>query len=429
MSIQPPPTNTTSPVYNPIFYVNPTSSSGIDVAFLDANYLKFPTAQGSEDFTNGLFSTDTIDFNSATGTNRAITNVSKTEFSDILGNTSYTASIEENSTAIGIYDGGLIINSSNSINLVGTSILANGSPIGTGGGNVITTANNAFTGNNSFSAPATSQTFNNQNIIISSGGTIEIGGFAGSNPTPAYIYFPTTFPTGSTGNNGLAYFWNKSDGGGEVSMICYAQGAGGGTTSAGGLQIYSVNSSPNAPQLLASFLYGSSSISTNPTIPTSTTIGTLGSSQTATTYWVNSNYAPLVSNTFTLTLTPNISGGNTNWSITPTLIQTLNSNSFSFTFYTDTTNTTTTTNLSVLPASGNYIAGIGTTILQNYIVGGTPPPQTTYNGYLFSIINSNGLSMTTNTYIIPNQTTFFVNDGGYFYNNSINLIFNCIKIN
>ena len=112
MSIQPPPTNTTTPVYNPFFYIDPTASSGIVVAFLDANYLKFPTAQGSEDFTNGLFSTDTIDFNSATGANRAITNVSKTEFSDILGNALYTAYIEENSTAIGIYDGGLIINSS-----------------------------------------------------------------------------------------------------------------------------------------------------------------------------------------------------------------------------------------------------------------------------------------------------------------------------
>jgi hypothetical protein len=142
MSVQPPPTNTTSPVYNSIFYVNPTASSGIDVAFLDANYLKFPTAQGSEDFTNGLFSTNTIDFNSATGTDRAITNVSKTEFSDILGNTSYTASIEENSTAIGIYDGGLIINSSNSINLVGTSILANGLPLG--GGNVSNNQSNTF---------------------------------------------------------------------------------------------------------------------------------------------------------------------------------------------------------------------------------------------------------------------------------------------
>lgn len=144
MSITPPPTNTTTPVYNPIFYVNPTASSGIDVAFLDANYLKFPTAQGSEDFTNGLFSTDTIDFNSATGANRAITNVSKTEFSDILGNALYTAFIEENSNAIGIYDGGLIINSSNSINLVATDILANGVPIGTGGGNVSNNQDNTF---------------------------------------------------------------------------------------------------------------------------------------------------------------------------------------------------------------------------------------------------------------------------------------------
>jgi len=152
MSVQPPPTNTTTPVYNPIFYINPTASSGIDVAFLDANYLKFPTAQGSEDFTDGLFSTDTIDFNSATGANRAITNLSKSEFSDILGNTTYTASIEENSTAIGAYDGGLVITSSNSINLVGADILVNGVPVGSGGGDVFLAGNNTFTGTNTFNS-------------------------------------------------------------------------------------------------------------------------------------------------------------------------------------------------------------------------------------------------------------------------------------
>jgi hypothetical protein len=155
MSVQPPPSNPNSPVYNPINYVNPTSSSGIDVAFLDANYLKFPTAQGSEDFTNGLFSTDTIDFNSATGANRAITGLSKSEFSDILGNASYTASIEENSTAIGIYDGGLVITSSNSINLVGADVLLNGVPITTGGGDVFLAGNNTFTGTNDFTSTFT----------------------------------------------------------------------------------------------------------------------------------------------------------------------------------------------------------------------------------------------------------------------------------
>ena len=180
MSVQPPPTNTTTPVYNPFFYIDPTASSGIDVAFLDANYLKFPTAQGSEDFTNGLFSTDTIDFNSATGANRAITNVSKTEFSDILGNALYTAYIEENSTAIGIYDGGLIINSSNSINLVATDILANGVPLG--GGDVFLAGNNIFTGTNDFQSTFTIDNLQSNIGQLSSNNT-GLGGGVFSNLT------------------------------------------------------------------------------------------------------------------------------------------------------------------------------------------------------------------------------------------------------
>jgi len=155
MSVQSPPTNIGTPVYNPTFFIDPASSSGITIPFLDANYLKFPTAQGSEDFTNGLFSTDTIDFNSATGANRAITNLSTSSFSDILGNATYTASIEENSTAIGIYDGGLVITSSNSINLVGADILLNGVPISSGVGDALLNGGTSlvpqtFTGYNQF---------------------------------------------------------------------------------------------------------------------------------------------------------------------------------------------------------------------------------------------------------------------------------------
>ena len=77
-------------------------------------------------------------------------------------------------------------------------------------------------------------------------------------------------------------------------MICYAQGAGGAIAPAGGLQIYSYNSSSNPPQLLATFLYNSSSISTNPVIPNPTSTGSSTSSSTATTYWVNQNYATKV---------------------------------------------------------------------------------------------------------------------------------------
>lgn len=223
MSIQPSPTNTTTPVYNPIFYVNPTASSGIDVAFLDANYLKFPTAQGSEEFTDGLFTTNTIDFNSSTGTDREITGLSKSNFTDILGNTSYTAYIEENSTAIGSYDGGLIINSSNSINLVGTTILANGSPIGTGTGNVSTTSNNTFV------SPATTQTFQNQVVDMDNSQlTFSNNGYIRWDNGSSLLNFPITIPPSSVAS-GLGMSWNQLTGSnGEVDLVCYGQGGQGG---------------------------------------------------------------------------------------------------------------------------------------------------------------------------------------------------------
>lgn len=146
MSVQPAPTNIGTPLYNLIFYINPNSSSGITVSYLNQNYLKFPTAQGTEEFPNGLFSVGAIDFNSSNGTDRVITGVSKSSFTDILGNTSYTSYIEENSTAIGSYNGGLIINSSDTINLQGNNVLVNGVPITTGGGgDVYTNQVNTYT--------------------------------------------------------------------------------------------------------------------------------------------------------------------------------------------------------------------------------------------------------------------------------------------
>jgi len=211
MSVQPPPTNTTTPVYNPIFFIDPASSSGITIPFLDANYLKFPTAQGSEDFTNGLFSTDTIDFNSATGANRAITNLSTSSFSDILGNATYTASIEENSTAIGTYDGGLVITSSNTINLVGADVLLNGVPITTGGGDVFLAGNNTFTGANTFNSTFSVDntqtnigqlpTGNNTAIGLATLGDIIIGGDNNS----AFGYTALQALTSGSFNTGLGY--------------------------------------------------------------------------------------------------------------------------------------------------------------------------------------------------------------------------------
>ena len=526
MSVQPPPTNTTSPVYNPIFYVNPTASSGIDVAFLDANYLKFPTAQGSEDFTNGLFSTDTIDFNSATGANRSITNLSTSSFTDILGNASYTASIEENSTAIGSYDGGLVITSSNSINLVGADVLLNGVPITTGGGDVFLAGNNTFTGTNNFTS-----TFSVDNTQTN------IGQFAPNNTgigfevldalstgdfNSAFGYQALNTLTTGTYNTGLGYQSLASITTGEFNIgvgaislplslldnnntaIGYASGYnlnGNGTNSDGntflgyragfnqtsgsnniaiGISAGVDASTPTISNTIAignitavaplDIILGSSSsyyikfysntdhyeltssYNSGGTIVTDLYMNGFAQQPSTSTpsylpndygtfynsgglpYFAYNNSGTITSqqlayqpSTFTLTATPN-SNGNTYWIMTPTLTQTLNANSFTFTFYTNITNTTITTSSSSLQPSGNYIAGTGTAILQNYIPAtGTP---TLYNGYIFTLINNNGLAMTTTTSLIPSPLSQFrVTDADYFYTNNVNLIFNCIKIN
>ena len=209
-------------------------------------------------------------------------------------------------------------------------------PTGQSGTDILT-SDNTWSGTNTFSGEVI---VDNSTLNFTNNGTIVIGGQAGGNYVASNIYFPTTFPTGTSGNNnGLSYFWNKSDEGGEVSMICYAQGAGGAITPAGGLEIYCANSSPNPPQLLASFLYNGSSISTNPTMPTSTNIGNTTSSNTATTYWVNSYFAPISSPSFTgtpLAPTPTTGDNSTaiattafvNSSITATGFAPINSPSF-----------------------------------------------------------------------------------------------------
>jgi hypothetical protein len=553
MSVQPPPTNTTSPVYNPIFFIDPTSSSGIDVAFLDANYLKFPTAQGSEDFTNGLFSTDTIDFNSATGANRAITGLSTSSFTDILGNASYTASIEENSTAIGIYDGGLVITSSNTINLVGADVLLNGVPITAGGGDVFLAGNNTFTGTNDFTSTftvdntqtnigqLTTSTYNtaigdNALISLTTGNSNTAFGFyslpslttgndntglgwyslgsmvlGGSNT--ALGYASLSLSTADNNNTAVGFWSGKNlDGGSNNTFIGYDAGInqltgnnnlaigyesgldlsqqnlsntiaignqatavatgdmilgfGGNYNSTGfpyyakitpnttdqGVQIQGVyNNSQNFTidatgqsvylkgtniGLNASNTVSISNILQSPNNPTINTT-TLASSQG--TFYVSSQLpyfaynnagtitsqqlaTSVVSSSFTLTLTPvlNPSTSNTIWT-TNTIVPsaTLSSKVFTFSYYTNTTNTNVTATGAVSP-SGNFVAGTGTAILQ---------PTNNYNTYLFNLIN-NGGSMTVGTsgQVSPPTITFTISDSGYFYNNSINLVFSCLKI-
>jgi hypothetical protein len=176
-------------------------------------------------------------------------------------------------------------NTTNELFLTGTDITGPTGYTGPTGPTDISSSNNNWYGTNTF----------NNSVSFSDSGTITIGGYGGGGGlVSSYIYFPTTFPTTGGSNNGLSFFWDQSIGGGEVSMICYAQGAGG-NNPAGGLKIWTCNGSSNLPQQVASFLYDSSSISTNPQIPTSTNVGSLSLSNTATTYWVNSLYAPLAS--------------------------------------------------------------------------------------------------------------------------------------
>jgi len=152
MSVQPPPQNPNSPAYNNQNFIG-SSSTTITPQYLQANYLQFPTAQGTEEFPNGIITSDLLTFNSATGSEREINGVSLISMKDVNGNTAYTSFIEESSVPIGAYDGGLIINSSNTINLVGSNVLVNGVPVDTGGGGGDTyqAGNNNFTGNNTFS--------------------------------------------------------------------------------------------------------------------------------------------------------------------------------------------------------------------------------------------------------------------------------------
>ena len=187
MSLQPPPTNTKTPIYNPEFFINPTSTSGIDVAFLNANYLQFPTSQGIEEFVDGLYSTGVINFNSSTGIEREITGLSEITFKDINNVAGYTSSIEENSTAIGSYTGGLVITDTNTINLVATNVLVNGAPIGGSTSGVAllaggtTTIPQTFTGHNLFN---NNITLGNTLSFNSTFGTLrELTGVSGVNFT------------------------------------------------------------------------------------------------------------------------------------------------------------------------------------------------------------------------------------------------------
>lgn len=132
MATYPPPNfQEPLPIFNPINWEVQVSSN-VSIDYLNANYLKFPVAQGLETFSDTITNNDALFAGNITMTGTPLVNY--IEFPD--GTQQFTA------------------NSS-------------------GSGYATIAGNNAFTGGNSFSAPATSQSFNNQTVYIN-GGSINL---------------------------------------------------------------------------------------------------------------------------------------------------------------------------------------------------------------------------------------------------------------
>ena len=228
MSIYPAPTNQQGSIFNPSLWVV-SIVNGVTTEYLDANYLRYPVAQGNINLSG-------------------MTNIGTTTLDDILD-----------------ANANININGVSGVNYLqfpdGSQQFSAG---GGGGGNVITTSNNTFL------APATIQTFDTQNVVISNGllsltngTTIPISGNGGN----TNLYFPNSFPSGSQGTNaGLGFYWNNLGGGGtgETDLICYGQAG------VGGLSVYAINGGYTGPaSLISSFL--TSGISFNQNITSSNT--------------------------------------------------------------------------------------------------------------------------------------------------------------
>ena len=80
MSEVSPPTENV-PIFNPIYF-QPSLTGGVDVAFLNANYLKFPISQASQElFSSGLATLNNVIFSSGNiATERQITGINLLEF-------------------------------------------------------------------------------------------------------------------------------------------------------------------------------------------------------------------------------------------------------------------------------------------------------------------------------------------------------------
>jgi hypothetical protein len=218
--------------------------------------------------------------------------------------------------------------------------------------------------------------------------------------------------------------------------------------------------STTAPTQIATIYPTSSSFSSNPTIPTSTIIGTSTSSQTATTYLLNSTYAPLASPTFTGTPTgPTASAGDVSTQLattafvqsavgTPiTIVQwdsissggnsqwngylplSITMNTFSFLFYSNAQSTYESVSAGVNLSSNNtQFTGFGTASKQNYTANGN-----NLYGYVFSILSYTGAPSSSPNLNIATITSSGPStlgvafcklsgliDGNFYYNQAIN---------
>lgn len=266
MATYPPPT-----IYEPIFnaenFVDPTSSSDGSTGGTgsSASYLQYPSAQGTQQFTYGLTSAESISFTSATGTDREINNVSNIQLID-TDNTTPTSS-QTNYT--NIYQSGaeLYID-----NLAPSSVLSITSDSTTFSNDITVnqhlylsssvylkassssgemdlsgTALNLQDSGFAINLPSSSDTLTiNSNISCGTitSGNITASQVSNSGTVGSNVQLLSSFPTSNTGTNaGLAVSWNTVGGLGEVDLI------GMGQNGTGGFAFYS-SSSSNAPQQL-----------------------------------------------------------------------------------------------------------------------------------------------------------------------------------
>jgi hypothetical protein len=209
------------PVFNPLFFpqtfATTTTSGG--------------GGGQTNIFPNGLTSGNIITLDGGTGggggtgLERRITGLSQIDWVDINSTTptAITGYMTLDGTTLNI--GSATASTGINVNLLGSTVSANGVAIATGG-NV---SNNI---DNTFQSPATTQTFNNQGVLIDNsvlsfpnGGNILWGNGTSLLDFPNYN---GTFPSNDSGKSGLALDWNQQPSNGEVDFFCYGQGGQGG---------------------------------------------------------------------------------------------------------------------------------------------------------------------------------------------------------